>query len=169
MYNRFLLLACIALGLPAGFLYAQDRYELDRGWKCLPVSKSTATGPELSQLSYSINSWLPAVVPGTVLTTLLQNRQVPDPFYGMNNQQIPDIYTTGRDHYTYWFAKDFTESLPANGRQVWLQFRGVNYGCDVYLNGHRLNDSTHRGMFLRQAYNITRSVRRGRNRLVVVV
>ena len=124
----------------------------------------------LSSTAYAVNGWKPAVVPGTVLTTMLQNKDIPDPFYGMNNQQIPDIYTTGWDYYTYWFIKDFRENFPAKGQQVWLQFRGVNYGCDIYLNGHRLTDSTHKGMFLRQQYNISAYLRKnGFNRLAVIV
>jgi hypothetical protein len=28
----------------------------------------------------------------TILTTLLHNKQIPDPFFGMNNNLIPDVY-----------------------------------------------------------------------------
>src|SRR5882757_2083658 len=87
----------------------------------------------------------------------------------MNNEKIPDIYQTGREYYTYWFVKDFTEAGATGGR-VWLHFRGVNYGCDVYLNGHKLNAKTHQGMFLRQTYDITAFLNKdGRNRLAVIV
>ncbi|WP_315822897.1 glycosyl hydrolase 2 galactose-binding domain-containing protein [Paraflavitalea speifideaquila] len=88
----------------------------------------------------------------------------------MNNELIPDIYTTGREYYTYWFVKDFKEAYPVTGQQVWLQFRGVNYACDVFLNGHQLNAATHKSMFLRQEYNITPWLSKdGRNRLAVIV
>lgn len=66
----------------------------------------------------------------------------------MNNERIPDIYRTGRAYYTYWFAKDFTERPAAGSDQVWLHLRGVNYSCDVFLNGQKLNARTHHGMFL---------------------
>ncbi|TDH28616.1 glycosyl hydrolase [Segetibacter sp. 3557_3] len=163
----------IALLLVAGCCIqasAQTRYELKMGWVCAPVTTIKADGNLLSNPALPLTGMKPAVVPGTVLTTLLQNKQVPDPFYGMNNEQIPDIYTTGRDHYTYWFVKDFRETLPADGQQVWLQFRGVNYGCDIYLNGSRLNDTTFKGMYLRQQYNISKLLRKdGKNRLAVIV
>jgi mannosylglycoprotein endo-beta-mannosidase len=110
------------------------------------------------------------VVPGTVLTSQLENKQVPDPFFGMNNDRIPDIYRTGRDYYTYWFVKDFQEAPATGDGQVWLHFRGVNYSCEVFLNGQKLNEKTHHGMFLRQAYNITPYLAKdGHNRLAVVV
>lgn len=151
-------------------LFAQNEYELNTGWLCSPVAKATQNGTEISKKSFSIAGWLPATVPGTVLTTLLNNKLIPDPFYGMNNQRIPDIYNTGRDYYTYWFVKDFQEKTVKNNEEVWLHFRGVNYGCDVYLNGHKLNEKTHFGMYLRQTYNITGLLAKdGNNRLAVIV
>src|SRR5450631_4252998 len=126
---------------------AQDQYELNTGWKCINISKIAAGGDgrKISLPSWRTADWMPATVPGTVLTSLIDNRLAPDPFYGMNNEKISDIYSTGRDHYTYWFVKDFTETKPSAAGQVWLHFRGVNYGCDVWLNGHKLNVATHFG------------------------
>ncbi|MVT10623.1 glycosyl hydrolase [Chitinophaga sp. ysch24] len=167
---RKLLNATGLLLLPFLPLAAQSQYELNSGWQCNNIGKVTVKGETLSSPSYGLKDWLPATVPGTVLTTLLNNKLVPDPFYGMNNQRIPDIYFTGRDHYTYWFVKDFTEQQPAADGQVWLHFRGVNDGCDIYLNGHRLNPSTHFGTYLRHSYNITQWLAKdGHNRLAVVV
>jgi mannosylglycoprotein endo-beta-mannosidase len=154
----------------AQHLAAQQRYELNSGWKGRPIAQVKADGPSISIPSYPLAGWAAAVVPGTVLTTQLTNHQIPDPFFGMNNQRIPDIYKIGRDYYTYWFVKDFREAPASPGGQVWLQFRGVNYSCDVFLNGRRLNQKTHHGMFLRQAYNITPYLaKNGNNRLAVVV
>lgn len=167
---RKLLNATGLLLVPFLPLAAQSQYELNSGWQCNNIAKVTVKGESLSNPSYGLKDWIPATVPGTVLTTLLNNKLVPDPFYGMNNQRIPDIYTTGRDHYTYWFVKDFTEQQPMADGQVWLHFRGVNDGCDIYLNGHRLNSSTHFGTYLRHSYNITPWLAKdGHNRLAVVV
>ncbi|MFD2572794.1 glycoside hydrolase family 2 TIM barrel-domain containing protein [Spirosoma soli] len=150
-------------------VYSQTEYELNAGWQCRSISNVKDNGSTISSPRYSLNGWQPAVVPGTVLTTLLANKQVPDPFYGMNNKRIPDIYHAGRDSYTYWFVRDFRE-MPKAGEQVWLNFRGVNYSCDVFLNGNKLNQKLHQGMFLRQTYNITSLLRPdGQNRLAVVV
>jgi len=149
---------------------AQNTYELNSDWKCIQISKVKVNGDKLSDPSYTLSGWLPATVPGTVLTTLLNNKIVPDPFWGMNNKKIPDIYITGRDYYTYWFVKDFKEKVTFSDEQVWLHFRGINYGCDIFLNGHRVNHETHFGMFLRQTYNITSLLAKdGNNRLAVIV
>ncbi|MFT2008489.1 glycoside hydrolase family 2 protein [Pontibacter sp. 13R65] len=154
----------------AGPVAAQNTYELNTDWKCMPKTKVTVNGQSLSQPSHNLAGWQPAVVPGTVLTTQLENKEIPDPFYGMNNKRIPDIYHTGRDYYTYWFVKDFKEATPSDDEQVWLHLRGVNYSCEVFLNGQKLNDKTHYGMFLRQTYNVTPHLSKdGNNRLAVIV
>ena len=148
---------------------AQASYELNSGWRCINVNDMQAKGEAISQTGFNTSAWMPATVPGTVLTTLLNNNKVPDPFYGMNNKYIRDIYETGNAYYTYWFVKDFKET--AHGEElVWLHLRGVNYKCDVYLNGKKLNRKTHEGMFLRQQYNITAVLAKdGNNRLAVIV
>ncbi len=154
----------------SGSAYGQSSYELNSGWKCAPISSVKNSGAELSSPGFELGSWMPATVPGTVLTTLLNNKKVPDPFFGMNNEQIPDIYKTGRDYYTYWFVKDFKEATPAKGNQVYLNLRGVNYSCDIYLNGRKLNKTVQKGMFLRFSYNVTDYLaKNGNNRLAVLV
>jgi hypothetical protein len=154
----------------SSLIQAQRSNELNDGWKCQAIGKVKADGAKISVPGFSSKGWLEATVPGTVLTTLINNHLEPDPFYGLNNEKIPDIYTTGRDHYTYWFVKDFKEARLLKDGQVWLNFRGVNYGCDVWLNGHKLNKTTHFGMYLRQSYNITALLAaNGLNRLAVIV
>jgi len=165
IFTYFLLL----LLLTKSASFAQSKYELNSGWKCNSILKIKDQGAAISTPSYALDSWLPAVVPGTVLTTMLENKQIPDPFFGMNNEKIPDIFKTGNDYYTYWFVKDFQETVKP-GEQVWIHFRGVNYSSDIFLNGKKLNAKKHSGMFLRQSFNITSLLRKNRpNRLAVIV
>jgi mannosylglycoprotein endo-beta-mannosidase len=164
------LFCTLVLFLTVTNIYAQSSYELNSGWMCAPISSVKDNGLVLSTTAFNNSSWMPATVPGTVLTTLLNNQKIPDPFWGMNNEHIPDIYKTGADYYTYWFTKDFKEVSALNGGQVYLNFRGINYSCDIYLNGHKLNKTIQKGMFLRFTYNITSFLaKNGNNRLAVLV
>jgi len=150
-------------------LFAQQQYELNSGWRCIRASSINKNGEQVSRPAYALNSWMPAVVPGTVLTSLLYNKVIPDPYYGMNNKTIPDIYNAGRSYYTYWFAKDFTELVSADDK-AWLIFRGINCSYDVYINGHKVNDVADSGMYLRHSYDITPYLASdGHNRLAVIV
>jgi mannosylglycoprotein endo-beta-mannosidase len=150
-------------------LFAQE-FDLNSGWKAIRATDIHKTGEEISQTNFPLTGWMPAVVPGTVLTTLLANNLIPDPFYGMNNKQIPDIYNAGRDYYTYWFVKDFTAKEHGNGEKVWLYFRGVNNSYDVFVNGRKVNERREKSMFLRQRFDITSYLAKdGNNRLAVIV
>jgi hypothetical protein len=143
---------------------------LDSGWVCKSAREVTVTGEALSISSFPLSGWIPATVPGTVLATLVNNGLAPDPFYGMNNEKIPDIFHAGPELYTYWFVKDLRMAVTGTGKQAWLRFRGVNYSCDIFLNGRRVNTRTHTGMFLRQSYNVTSLLSPdGINRLAVIV
>ncbi len=108
--------------------------------------------------------------PGTVLSTLLHNKKVPDPFFGLNNELIPDIYETGAEYYTFWFLNRFSVPVLKEHQQVWLKFRGINYSANMFLNGKRVNSDTHKGMFLREKYLITPMlIENGTNKLAVLV
>eukprot|EP00998_Keelungia_sp_KM082_P011813 NODE_80_length_2785_cov_81.001129_g76_i0.p1 GENE.NODE_80_length_2785_cov_81.001129_g76_i0~~NODE_80_length_2785_cov_81.001129_g76_i0.p1 ORF type:complete len:894 (-),score=170.43 NODE_80_length_2785_cov_81.001129_g76_i0:47-2728(-) len=76
--------------------------------------------------------WVPAVVPGSVLTTLVANGVYPDPYFGVNLMNIPDMSKSGRAAYTYVWQTNFTAS---HTEHVWLKFRGVNSFADVFCNG----------------------------------
>ncbi len=162
-----LLILLIAI---AGQSIAQESViKLHSGWKAKKASEVLVDGTAITGKNFQFYDWMDAVVPGTVLTTLLHNQKVPDPFFGMNNELIPDIYQTGVGEYTYWFYNEFQFPEGQPDQQVWLNFRGINYTADVFLNGKRVNADTHEGMFLREKYRITPFLEKGTNRLAVIV
>ena len=124
-------------------------------WYARKANEVKMDGNRLSAAPLDKTGWLPARVPGTVLTTLLENGLYPAPEFGLNNNLIPDIHEVGNDFYTYWFTRQFTIDALPEGRNVWLNFRGINYKAEIFLNGKRINRNTHEGMFLRKTFNIT--------------
>jgi len=143
---------------------------LNENWKAKRAIDITSDGTEITSANFKPEGWIDAVVPGTILTTLLHNKQIPDPYFGMNNNLIPDVYVTGRDYYTYWFYKEFELPDIKEGQEVWLSFRGINYFADIFLNGNRVNTKTHQGMYLREKYLITPYLKKGNiNKLAVWV
>jgi len=143
---------------------------LHSNWKAKRAIEVPTDGTVISSSDFQFYDWMDALVPGTVLTTLLHNDKVPDPFFGLNNELIPDIYETGPDYYTFWFQNSFQLPKLEEGQQVWLKFRGINYSANVFLNGKRVNLDTHEGMFLREKYPITNLISdTGNNNLAVKV
>ncbi|MBI5009726.1 MAG: hypothetical protein HZB98_08800 [Bacteroidia bacterium] len=111
------ILAIIILSLQA---QSESQILLNKNWKAKRATDVLADGTEITSGSFKPEGWINATVPGTVLTTLLDNKMVPDPFFGMNNNLIPDVYETGRDYYTYWFYNEFELPDLKEDQQVWL-------------------------------------------------
>lgn len=151
-------------------LEAGEKTCLHEGWFARKASEIGEDGNRLTGQPFEATGWMKAKVPGTVLTTLLENKLYPAPEFGLNNQLIPDIFHVGRAFYTYWFACPFTMEALLPGQHAWLNFRGINYKAEIYLNGKRVNTVTHEGMFLRQSYDITSYLKEnGTNVLAVLV
>lgn len=132
-----------------------EKTVINTDWFARRANEVNVDGNQLSATSPETTGWISARVPGTVLTTLLENQQYPAPEFGLNNNLIPDIYEVGNDFYTFWFIRKFDIPELPEGRNVWLNFRGINYKAEIFLNGKRVNNSTHEGMFLRKSFNIT--------------
>ncbi|ERN12663.1 hypothetical protein AMTR_s00025p00243690 [Amborella trichopoda] len=144
--------------------------KLDSGWLAARSTEVDRSGVQLTTTyppTGASSPWMEATVPGTVLGTLLKNKLVPDPFYGLENEAIIDIADSGREYYTFWFFTTFKCSLSAN-QHVDLNFRAINYSAEVYLNGHKKVLS--KGMFRRHVLDITDILHPdGQNYLAVLV
>ncbi|MDR2919481.1 MAG: beta-glycosidase [Tannerella sp.] len=173
------LLFCLLFGL-VNPMYSQsasltlpdagEKILLNNGWYARRANELITDGNTLSASSFSPEGWMKAKVPGTVLTTMLENDMFPAPEFSLNNNLIPDINDIGNDFYTFWFVRPFEIKNVDKNKQVWLNFRGINYKADIYLNGKRINTVTHEGMFLRKTFNITEYIKEnGENLLAVIV
>uniref|UniRef100_UPI00321763C4 glycoside hydrolase family 2 protein n=1 Tax=uncultured Draconibacterium sp. TaxID=1573823 RepID=UPI00321763C4 len=169
MYKNLVLILFLKFAFVFGGFAQSEEILLNTGWKAKRANELTVDGTVISSLEFELFDWMEAVIPGTVLNTMLQNNKVPDPFFGMNNELIPDIYTTGADYYTFWFHTTFSLPELKPGQQVWLKFRGINYSANIFLNGRRVNTDTHKGMFLREKYLITPFLTSETNKLAVIV
>lgn len=146
-----------------------DKALLHAGWYARKANEVKVDGSSLSVQPFQREGWLPARVPGTVLTTLLDNHHYPAPEFGLNNNLIPDIHDVGNDFYTYWFVSQFDVKNLQEGRIVWLNFRGINYKAEIFLNGKRVNQDTHEGMFLRKTFDITNLLRTDKPNVLAVL
>lgn len=154
------------------WLDSEIGHQGDYQWKMIKAGDATDPGEKISLSNYATANWMPAIVPGTVLNSLVYNQKYPEPYYGINNKieskLIPDISETGRDFYTYWFRTDFTVPQSFKGKTVWLQLDGINYRAEVWVNGNLL--STINGMFIQDYIDVTDFVKVGeKNGLAIKV
>ncbi len=93
--------------------------------------------------------WLPATVPGTVLTSYINAGAVPDNLYANNMRQISESFFCSDFRYK---ARVRGTSLPA-GRRAYLDFDGINWKAEVWFDGTRLGQID--GAFRRARFDVT--------------
>ena len=147
-----------------------------------------AGGQDISATGFNADQWLDVTVPTTVLRALVNAKVYPDPHLDLNNFLIPDAcdslnerlglgkYSHIKGHPNpfkdpYWFRTSFRIPKAQAGEKVWLNFDGINYRADVWLNGRKIAGAKDMaGMFRRFRYDITDQVRvDGENYLAVKI
>jgi len=149
--------------------YIGEKTLLNTGWYTRRANEVNLDGNSLSALPFNSAGWMKAKVPGTVLTTMLENQMFSAPEFSLNNNLIPDIYDVGNEFYTFWFVRPFLMDAIPLGQKAWINFRGINYKADIFLNGKRINTSTHEGMFLRKSFDITQYLKENETNLLAVI
>ena len=115
-------------------LRASSVVQLTEGWSVCPGTVSLAAA---SKPSFSQHACYGAVVPATVLASMLRNGtffpHIGDPFFDDALAKIPDIHATGKPFYTRVFRHEiFSKHVgSASGGRLILHLRGVNYFASV--------------------------------------
>jgi len=139
------------------YLDSRENHNGNFHWQMKKAVEIAEKPENLSATGYKTDDWMPAIIPGTVLNSLVYNKVYPEPYYGINNKLtsklIPDIAEVGRDFYTYWFRTEFEVPADYQDKIVWMQVDGINYRAEIWLNGHLV--STVNGMFKQDFINIT--------------
>ena len=122
-------------------------------WTLQQASEIEATGQQISSRRFDDNEWMRATVPGTVLTSFVKAGEIPEPTYDENINLIPDAYFNSE----FWYRDVFSVPPGFVGDKVWLNFDGINWKAEVWLNGKRLG--LIEGAFTRAKFDITDLVR----------
>ena len=138
---------------------------LDSGWQLQEILKVPKTGAEISTAGLDTTGWYRATVPGTVLTTLVNNHVYPEPLYGENNR--PEVIPESLARTPYWFRTLIEVPKSYKGHHIWLNFDGINYTAAVWVNGAQVG--TIRGAFSRGIFDITPNVKAGKQAVVAVL
>ncbi len=145
-----------------------------------------AGGGEISGPGYKEDGWYDVEVPTTVLRALVGHGVYPDPHLDVNNFKIPDASDElnerlGLAKYSHikgvpnpfkdpwWFRTEFEIPARNAGKHVWLNFDGINYRADVWINGQKVADKQKTvGAFLRYKFDITDFVDKTKKNILAV-
>lgn len=139
----------------------EGQWIISSGWELGTNTQLIESRESIFSHNFDTGEWLNATVPGTVLTTLVEQGIYPDPYFGLNNLAIPD--TLCRMDWWYRHVFDCPEDIA--GKTVRLLFNGINYKAEVFLNGKKLGNID--GAFIRGEFDITSFVRPSGNILAV--
>jgi hypothetical protein len=131
-------------------------------WRLQRASQVHAAGAALSTAGFQDAGWMIATVPATVLSSYVNAGAIPDPNYGDNQNAISDSYF----YSDFWYRTEFSAPPTAAGRHVFLNFDGVNWKAEVFLNGQRLGRID--GGFITGRFDVTTLLRAGQPNALAV-
>jgi exo-1,4-beta-D-glucosaminidase len=142
-----------------------DRIELAENWKLVSATEAPADGAAISVAGFKDSRWHPIHrMPATVLEILQEDGVYSNLYVGTNMLTVPqDLYQQD-----WWYRTTF--KAPA-GESYTLEFPGINYRAEIWLNGQKIADSKQVvGMYAAHEFNVTPWIKRGsRNVLAVKV
>jgi exo-1,4-beta-D-glucosaminidase len=159
-----------------------DVVQLRDGWALASSCKVDKSGELISTPNFAPMGWYTATVPTTVVAALVKNKVYPNPDYGMNLRTLPGMnYPMGANFSNipmrqdspfmvpWWYRKTFTLPESYKGKTIWLDFGGINYRANIFLNGKQVGDYDHiAGAWRTYELNVTEAARPGQSNVVAV-
>ncbi len=133
-------------------------------WKLQNSMFVKASPANIAQAGFDDSNWIPAVVPGTVLGSYVAIGAVPDPWYGDQMSQISEDFFSRHD---FWYRSQFVLPADKAGKRIWLDFDGINWKAEVFLNGKPIGSID--GAFIRGHFDITSTVKTGGTNCLAVL
>ncbi|MDT5064022.1 MAG: exo,4-beta-D-glucosaminidase [Mycobacterium sp.] len=144
---------------PAGLI------ELSSGWRLASTRDVAAAGPDVSRPEFQGKGWHDVRrMPATVLQTLQDDGTYPNLYYGSNLlDAVPqDLYQQD-----WWYRTTFT--APAGHSTYQLNFPGINYRAEIWLNGHLVAGADKVvGMYVDHELDVTPWIEPGRTNTLAV-
>jgi exo-1,4-beta-D-glucosaminidase len=164
-----LLLASIPVSQAAAPAAVGDRLVLADGWELQSSGKVHQAGAQISQPGFAADNWMHVTVPTTVVAAQVKLKLLPDPFFGMNLRHYPGMgYPIGSNFSnlpmprnspyaaSWWYRNAFTLPATDRGKTIWLNFKGINYRANIWLNGKQIAKATEvAGAWRTYEFNVT--------------
>jgi len=135
--------------------------DLSGGWKFKQMNPGQGVKEGLHELppgDIETLVWSSAKIPGDVYTDLWNAGVIDDPYFGRNTARCRWVM-----HQEWWYSRQFSVDESLSDKVIMLEFAGVDYSCEVWLNGTYLG--SHKGAFSPFSFDITEVVRSSKNRL----
>jgi len=151
--------------------YAQETVQLrkivlNKNWYIQQSDKINRTGSEISLTGINPSDWYRTSVPATIMGALTANGLYEDLFLGDNYKKPDKKQFDG----SWWYYTQFEIPQLESGSHAILQFDGINYYANIWLNGKLLasRDSVY-GTFRRFGFDVSSFLKAGKNQIAVEI
>jgi len=155
---------------------------LKDNWFLICSKNIKDSGETISKTGYPVDRWYQVKVPNTVVSALIDNNVYDDPYFGLNLEKLPG-YKKRRDinfslqykpkgspfRESWWYRTEFFIDSFLKGERIWLDFRGINYSANIWLNGKRIAGTDYvNGAFRLYDFDVTNFILFGRKNALAV-
>ena len=129
------------------------RIYLHKNWQVQSSCEVKASGEQISSVGFDAG-WHKTDVPATVVGVLVADKTYPDPNYGTNLKSFPGMDYSDKTIFanqempegspfrcSWWYRTEFTVPAAEVGKSEWLNFLGINYRANVWINGQKVADA----------------------------
>jgi exo-1,4-beta-D-glucosaminidase len=159
-----------------------DKLALRDHWALQSSAKFEATGEFISTTAFVPKGWHDITVPTTVVAALVRDKTLPDPFFADNLRKFPGVtYPIGGNFsnlpmqsdspyaVSWWYRKQFAAPTNYAGKTAWLNFGGINYRANIWLNGKQIaNSEDVAGAWRTYEFNVTGALKPGAENVLAV-
>jgi exo-1,4-beta-D-glucosaminidase len=159
-----------------------EKLALTEHWALQSSSKVDAKGDSISTASFVPQGWHSATVPTTVFAALVKDKTLPDPFFATNLRTFAGVtYPIGGNFsniamepdspyaVSWWYRTQFSAPASYAGKTIWLNFKGINYRANVWLNGKQIANSNNIvGAWRTYELNVTEELKPGAENVLAI-
>src|SRR5712671_2777583 len=184
---------CFALTIAVGTLLSghaafcaeePSRIYLHKDWQIQSSCEVKASAAEISAAGFDAKGWHRSDVPATVVGALVADKTYPDPNYGTNLKSFPGMNYSDQSLFanqempesspfrcSWWYRTEFTPRAGEGKKTQWLNFLGINYRANIWINGHKVEDANDvAGTYRSFEFNVSKFLEQGKaNALAVEV
>ncbi len=158
------------------------RIYLHKNWQVQSSCEGKASGEQISSVGFDAAAWHKTDVPSTVVGVLVADKTYPDPNYGTNLKSFPGMDYSDKTIFanqempegspfrcSWWYRTEFTAPAAEAGKSEWLNFLGINYRANVWINGLKVADAGEvAGTYRSFEFNASKFLKPGKTNAVAV-
>jgi len=159
-----------------------EKIYLHKDWQLQSSCEVKAGAEQLSVVGFDATRWHHANLPNTVVGALVDDKTYPDPTYGANLKSLPGMDYSSKTFFalqdmpkdspfrcSWWFRTEFVVPAEFENKTQWLDFLGINYRANVWINGKKVADQKDvAGTFATFEFNVSKYLAPGKPNALAV-